>query len=237
MSIMKGKLRRSAVVVAFSLGAFQALSIVGANVASAAAVACTFSGGALTVQFTGLGRTSSRRTPLGTSWWTARRRALTGADMHDLGRRDHRQYDADQHQRHAGASLTDDVVTIQTYKRNAARYVTANWGTINWTVNLGDNDSLPVGPVTSSSIDNSLNTDNDVKTDWGVNGVDLNGDGEPGRRAGRRRDVDGHRRDRHGQRLATTTGARSTPAAPPSPVRPSRRPITINGAASAQLTT
>ena len=36
MSIMKGKLRRSAVVVAFALGAFQALSIVGANVASAA---------------------------------------------------------------------------------------------------------------------------------------------------------------------------------------------------------
>ena len=35
MSIMKGKLRRSAVVVAFSLGAFQALSLVGANVASA----------------------------------------------------------------------------------------------------------------------------------------------------------------------------------------------------------
>ena len=53
MSIMKGKLRRSAVVVAFSLGAFQALSIVGANVASAAAVACTFNSGTLTVQFTG----------------------------------------------------------------------------------------------------------------------------------------------------------------------------------------
>ncbi len=35
MSIMKGKLRRSAVVVAFSLGAFQALSIIGANVAQA----------------------------------------------------------------------------------------------------------------------------------------------------------------------------------------------------------
>ena len=31
MSITKGKLRRSAVVVAFTLGAFQALSIVGAN--------------------------------------------------------------------------------------------------------------------------------------------------------------------------------------------------------------
>ncbi len=57
MSIMKGKLRRSAVVVAFSLGAFQALSIVGANVASAAAVACTFNSGTLTVQFTGLGHT------------------------------------------------------------------------------------------------------------------------------------------------------------------------------------
>src|SRR6476660_3273587 len=60
MSITKGKLRRSAVVVAFSLGAFQALSIVGANVASAAPNACTFSGGTLTVQFTGLGHFISR---------------------------------------------------------------------------------------------------------------------------------------------------------------------------------
>ena len=29
----------------------------------------------------------------------------------------------------------------------------------------------------SFTVDNSLNTDNDIKTDWGVNGIDLNGDG------------------------------------------------------------
>src|SRR4249919_135555 len=48
MSIMKGKLRRSAVVVAFSLGAFQALSIVGATSALAVGT-CSVSGGVMTV--------------------------------------------------------------------------------------------------------------------------------------------------------------------------------------------
>ncbi len=43
-------------------------------------------------------------------------------------------------------------------------------------MNLGDNGPLPVGGD-QFAVDNSVNTDNDIKTDWGVNGVDLNGDG------------------------------------------------------------
>ncbi len=47
MSIMKGKLRRSAVVVAFSVGAFQALSVIGATAANAVST-CSFAGGVVT---------------------------------------------------------------------------------------------------------------------------------------------------------------------------------------------
>ena len=54
--------------------------------------------------------------------------------------------------------------------------MTANWGSINWTVNLGDNGALPLGGD-QFTVDNSLNTDNNIMTDWGVNGIDLNGDG------------------------------------------------------------
>ena len=117
MSIMKGKLRRSAVVVAFSLGAFQALSIVGANVASAAAVACTFNSGTLTVQFTRACVTPSAQDAAGNILVDGAKTSATVRDLHDLGRRDHRQYDADQRQRHARrVRLTDDGVSIQTYK-------------------------------------------------------------------------------------------------------------------------
>ena len=105
MSIMKGKLRRSAVVVAFSLGAFQALSIVGANVASAAALSCTFSGGVLTVEFhggTALVPHTISQDAIGNILVDGVRTSLSGVrDMLDLARRNHRQYDADQHQRHA----------------------------------------------------------------------------------------------------------------------------------------
>ena len=93
-----------------------------------------------------------------------------------------------------GATLTDDGVTILTYLPTGA---TASFGSINWTVNLGDNGALPLGGD-QFAVDNSGNTDNATETDWGANGVDLTGDGEPGCRAGRRREVDRLRLNGHG---------------------------------------
>jgi Ca2+-binding RTX toxin-like protein len=182
MSIMKGKLRRSAVVVAFSLGAFQALSIVGANVASAAAVACTFNSGTLTVQFTGAGHTisqdaignilvdglkTSATVPTCTTSLDATIANTTQININGT----------------PGATLTNDAVSILTYKPAPPAAcpitgcTTANWGSINWTVNLGDHDVTTAPFGDTFTVDNSLNVDNDIKTDWGVNGVDLNGDG------------------------------------------------------------
>jgi hypothetical protein len=173
MSIMKGKLRRSAVVVAFSLGAFQALSVVGATMASAAATTCSFSGGVLTVGFTGAGhwisqdvpgnilvdgvKTSATAIPTCSTSVDATTANTTAININGT----------------PGATLTDDAVAIWTY----VGVTSADWGTINWVVNLGDNGALPVGGD-SFTVDNSLNTDDGVETDWGVAGVDLNGDGD-----------------------------------------------------------
>src|SRR4029078_560129 len=50
MSLKKGRVRHSAVVVALSLGAFQALSMIGATSASATvSTVCSFTGGTLTL--------------------------------------------------------------------------------------------------------------------------------------------------------------------------------------------
>jgi len=169
---MKGKLRRSAVVVAFSLGAFQALSIVGAQVASAAPVACTFSGGVLTVQFTGLGHTMSRDAA-GNILVDGAKTSLTVPSCTtsvDATVANTTQINVNGT---PGATLTDDGVTIITYLPTGA---TASFGSINWTVNLGDNGALPVGGD-QFAVDNSGNTDNSTTTDWGVNGIDLTGDG------------------------------------------------------------
>jgi hypothetical protein len=172
MSIRNGKLRRSAVVVAISLGAFQALSIVGAQVASAAPVSCTFSGGVLTVQLTGGGDVFSRdaagnilvngvkTSVLALGCETAVDATVANTTQININGT-------------PGALATDDDVTIQTYI--SATGATANFGSINWTVNLGDNAALPAGD--EFFLDNSGNTDNGTTTDWGVNGVDLTGDG------------------------------------------------------------
>ena len=73
------------------------------------------------------------------------------------------------------ASATDELVDERARVPTALRS-RASWGKINWTVNLGDNSGA--GPRDTFSVDNSGNTDAGYETDWGANGVDLNGDGD-----------------------------------------------------------
>jgi Ca2+-binding RTX toxin-like protein len=72
----------------------------------------------------------------------------------------------------AGVSNTNESLTIQTYQGTA----TANWGKINWTVNLGDQVAATAGDT--FTVNNSGNTTAGVTTDWGATGVDLSGDGD-----------------------------------------------------------
>ena len=66
-------------------------------------------------------------------------------------------------------------MAIQTYVDGGT--TTANWGKINWTVNLGDNTGA--GPRDQFSVDNSANTDAGYTTRLGCgSGVDLSGDGD-----------------------------------------------------------
>jgi hypothetical protein len=175
MSIMKGKLRRSAVVVAFSLGAFQALSFVGANVASAAVATCSFTGGVLTLGITGASVVSqdTAKNILVDGVKTDTIAGCTTSAAANVGNTTAINVTGP-----AGVSLSNESLTIVTDDRDftAPTGTSISWGTINWTVNLGDNGVVPPGDT--FTVDNSANTDDGVETDWGVSGVDLNGDGD-----------------------------------------------------------
>jgi len=180
MSIMKGKLRRSAVVVAFSLGAFQALSLVGANVASAVVTTnCSFTGGILTLGINaGTTTTISQDTAKnvlvdGVKTDTLAASTCATAPAANVGNTTTINITGP-----AGVSATNETLIIVTDDRDftAPTATSISWGTINWTVNLGDTGVNPPGDT--FTVDNSTNTDDGVETDWGVNGVDLSGDGD-----------------------------------------------------------
>ena len=170
MSLKKGKVRHSAIVVALSLGAFQALSMIGATAAFAAVTTCSFSGGVLTVGITGATTVSQSDPAKNILLDGAQTDAYAGcntAPAANVGNTTAINVTGP-----AGVSLTNESLTIQTYRAAT----TANWGKINWTVNLGDNGVVPPGDT--FIVDNSGNTDAGVKIDWGVSGVDLNADGD-----------------------------------------------------------
>ena len=175
------------------------------------------------------GSHSSREDAAGNILVDGAKTSLTVPVMHDLGRRDHRQHDPDQRQRHtrvyADGRRRHDLTYLPTG-------TTANWGSINWTVNLGDNSALPVGGD-QFTVDNSVTptTDHDR---LGRQRRRPDRRREPGRRAGGCREGDRLRLDRHGtghwlerrrhrqcRRLDRHGGARS------------RRDITIDGSSSA----
>jgi Ca2+-binding RTX toxin-like protein len=169
MSIRKGKLRRSAVVVAFTVGAFQALSVIGANVASAAVASCSFTSGVLTIGVTGspnvIGQDAAKNIEVG-GFDTDTFAGCTTSAAANVGNTTAINVTGP-----AGVSLTNESVQINKFLAAAS----ISWGTINWTVNLGD-EATPAGDT--FIVSNGTNLDDGVKTDWGVNGVDLNGDGD-----------------------------------------------------------
>jgi len=170
MSITKGKLRRSAVVVAFAVGAFQALSVIGATTASAAVASCSFTSGVLTIGVTG--------TPNVIGQDVAKNIEVNGADTDTFAgcatspAANVGNTTAINVTGPAGVSLTNESVQINKVLGTAS----ISWGTINWTVNLGD--ELNAVPGDTFIVNNAGNLDDGVVTDWGVNGVDLNGDGD-----------------------------------------------------------
>src|SRR3989442_10061703 len=130
MSFLKGKMGRSVAVVAFTLGAYQTLSMVGATSALAAATTCTFSGGVLTVGFTGAGHVISQDSP-GNILVDGSKTSLTGIPTCSTS------VDATTANTTAiningtpGATLTDDAVAIQN-RVGPAPATSADWGAIN----------------------------------------------------------------------------------------------------------
>ena len=170
MSLMKGKLRRSAVVVAFSVGAFQALSVIGATTASAAVTSCSFSGGVLTVGIAGAEVVS--QDVAGNILFTGALTSTLGGTCATSVNANVGNVTAINITGPAGASLTNESLTIDTEFATE----TVSYGAINWTVNLGENGAVPPGDT--FVVTNAGSLDDGVETDWGVSGVDLDADGD-----------------------------------------------------------
>ena len=156
-----------------------------------------------------------RRTPPRTSWWTVLQTdafaGCTTSAAANVGNTTAINVTGP-----AGVSLTNESLHDPDVPHRPT--TTANWGKINWTVNLGDNGVLPPGDT--FTVDNSGNTDAGVETDWGVNGVDLNGDGDLDVVLGGIETSQDFAGDRHGPSRRRATP--STPAAAPRPARPTR---------------
>src|SRR5712691_3487590 len=120
MSFLKGKMGRSVAVVAFTLGAYQTLSLVGATSALAAVASCSFSGGVLTV---GIAASSAETV----SQDVAKNILFTGAKTSTLGGTCATSADANVGNTTAinitgpaGVSLTNESLTIVTDDRDFA---------------------------------------------------------------------------------------------------------------------
>jgi Ca2+-binding RTX toxin-like protein len=185
MSIMKGKLRRSAVVVAFSLGAFQALSVIGASVANAATT-CSFAGGVVTVSATGDTDTikvyQDTNGGIHVAGSTAfAEPAIDGTD--DLAGCTGVQFGKATTTTinitgATGVGLLDQdfyvELTVVDATLGTLTTTLGDWGAINWVVNGGNNSAIG----DSLLVLNQGNTTAPIDLAGGVNGIDLNNDGD-----------------------------------------------------------
>jgi Ca2+-binding RTX toxin-like protein len=140
--------RLPAVAFAGTLFAFQAISLLGAQSASAAE-SCSFSGGVVTVTL-----------PAAADSATFTQGASGEVDVNGS---------------QCSSATVSNTTTIDVTGSAGNQSVsidlsTGDWGAINWAINLGSGigDSLDVTNATNAT---------SVELDWGANGIDLNGDG------------------------------------------------------------
>jgi len=187
MSFLKGKLGRSAAVVAFTLGAFQALSIVGALPAQALAT-CTVSSGVVTVATDEPDRTfvvyADQNGGIHVASDVANAMPGMGTGGDDLAGCTGVQTGLATTTaiNITGASGTGtqnqtawiELGTVDSTLLNTGTGDLTNWGAINWTVSLGANDSVGDSLEVVDTFDTSPTP---VNVTAGANGIDLNSDG------------------------------------------------------------
>jgi len=172
MSFLKGKIGRSAVIVAFSLGAFQTLGVIGATVASAAPL-CTYSGaatGVLTVNddlasdFIAFDRDSTGVVTLSYGGPACTGGPILVANLKTVTV----QGGAGDQWVQIGLDNTDDGLID-------------GWGTVDWTVTLGsegaDGDGLQIENEGTDPVDvvfgaSGFDIDNDGNLDVSFSGVE-----------------------------------------------------------------
>lgn len=182
MNFLKGKLGRSVAVVAFTLGAFQALSIVGALPASAAPT-CTYSAGALSItdDVNGtnvvLQQDNNGQVGVGGSFGAV----CTGGPI----------LIANLTTVTISGGIGDQEVDLlmSTQGGTVAPAFTdvaklASWGKVNWTISLGSDNgtSFPNGDrlliLDAATTPPSSHTATSLDLAMGANGIDLNNDGD-----------------------------------------------------------
>ncbi len=163
-------MRRLAVVFAGTLLAFQALALVGAQSASAAVTACSFSGGSLTIGITASTGTYFTQDPAGNILvGGVKTDTIAGCNLSVAATTANTT--AINVNGPAGLSNTDEAAEIDMVDSGGSSGI--DWGAINWTINLGAN-----GPDGDSFTVYNETSDTSIETDWGASGVDLNGDGD-----------------------------------------------------------
>lgn len=151
--------RLTALVAGGALAVFQALAVIGAPAASAA-VACTVSSGVVAITLSAGGDALVAQIQSTGQIFFNGSGALCGVAVLTSNT--------------TAISITggagDQTVTIDLFDELGAG---TDWGTINWTMNLGSD-----GVAGDSFIVDNSGSDTAVTEDWGASGVDLNGDGD-----------------------------------------------------------
>lgn len=155
--------RRVALITVGSLMALQTLALIAAPSASAA-VTCTFAGGVMTVDsdaddFIEVGRNLTTGTiQIWTGAWTECTPVAPFATTTTIN---------------VNGDIGEETLGIEMWDVGGGPG-TVNWGTVNWNVNLGTH----VAPGFDSLFIDGFGADGGLNTVFGVNGGDLNNDGD-----------------------------------------------------------
>lgn len=184
----RGVRRKRLSIVAFAgtLLAYQALALIGAGSAAAAALpagwSCTYASGVLTVTATAAGNIGFQVSGDGSTRILLGAFPLAAADT-TLVRCPGATADATVASTTSiqviGDSASVQGVAIEMYKLPVAPALTGNttsWGTINWTISLGSDTGSPGDVLEISNRGATPDPANSINVTLGANGIDLNSD-------------------------------------------------------------
>jgi Ca2+-binding RTX toxin-like protein len=156
--------RRRLPVVAFAgvLFAFQAIALVGANTAAAAAT-CAYASGVMTIDLAADNSVEVAQD------------SATGTVLVDFAECTPVAPIANVTTINIDGNTGDEWVGIEMWDNDDSN-VAVDWGTVNWNINLGSDSATSSDEIYIDGF--PLDADNPIDVVWGVSGIDLNNDGD-----------------------------------------------------------